>query len=229
MVEDIIRYPGRTRDYRAYVVRPHPSRVAPGILFLPDRWGLDDVMREYVHKLAHAGYVVMAPDLYDGRRPTSDGEAKQWMHRLAMKEGLEEVRLALAWLRNQAYVREHETAIVGFEHPGTLALLTSARTRLPPKAVIVFYSPVSDVVRQAGDIRAAIQGHFGERDKVVPSADIDVFRQVLARADIPHDIHIYPNVRHDFMRPGAKGYDESVARQAWTRMIEFLSDHLFNF
>ena len=223
MVEDIIRYPGRTRDYRAYVVRPAPDHVAPGILFLPDRWGLDEVMRAYVHKLAHAGYVVMAPDLYDGRRPTSDGEAKQWMHRLALKEGQEEVRLALAWLRNQAYVHEHETAIVGFEHYGTLALLTAARTRVPPRAVIVFYSPVSDVVRQAGEIRAAVQGHFGARDKTVPSADIDVFRQVLARAEVAHDIHIYPDARHDFMRPNAKGYDEPTARQAWEHTMDFLS------
>lgn len=226
MVEDIIRYPGRTRDYQAYVVRPKVSLVAPGVLFLPDRWGPDDVMREYAHKLAHAGYAVMVPDLYNGRRPGADGEAKQWMHRLALKEGQEEVRLALAWLRNQAYVREHETAVIGFEHYGTLALLSGTLERFPPRAVVVFYSPVSDVVRQAGNMRAAVQGHFGERDKAVPSADIDVFRQVLARANIPHDIRIYPNARHDFMRPNARGYDASVARQAWEHAVDFLSKTL---
>ncbi len=226
MVEDHVRYPGRTRDYRAIVWRPKVAHVAPGILFLPDRWGLDDVMREYVHKLVHAGYVVMAPDLYDGRQPTSDGEAKQWMHRLALKEGQEEVRLALAWLRNQAYVYEHMTAVVGFEHYGTLALLSATQERFTPRAIVAFYSPVSELIRRAGDIRAAIQGHFGEKDKVVPATDVDVFRQVLSSANVPHEIHMYPGVRHDFMRPGTKGFDESAAHQAWARLEQFLAARL---
>lgn len=226
MVEDIIRYPGRTRDYRAYVVRPAPNHVAPGILFLPDRWGPDEVMHEYAHKLVHAGYVVMLPDLYDGHRPTADGEAKQWMHRLALKEGQEEVRLALAWLRNQAYVREHETAVVGFEHYGTLALFTGTQERFSPRAVIVFYSPLDEITSQVEQMRAAVQGHFAGRDKNISLAHLEALRDGLDQAGVPHELHVYPEARHDFMRPDTKGYDEALARQAWNRTMEFLSTHL---
>ncbi len=226
MIIDAVRYPGRRRDYRAYVLRPQVSHTSPGILFLPDRWGWTPETEAMAARLAHAGYAVMVPDLYQGRRPQSDGEARQWMHQWSLKEGPEEVKLALAWLRNQAYTIEHRTAVIGFEHNGTLALLSATLAKFPPQAVIVFYAPVHQVIARVADIQAAVQGHFAERDSHVPQGDVEAFRSALEQVGIPHEIHVYPNTRHDFMRPGHKHYHETAAQQAWERVLAFLDTHV---
>ncbi len=226
MIRNIVRYPGTARDYRAHVVRPQVSYTSPGVVLLHDRWGVTPEMEGFAAKLAHAGFVVMLPDLYDGRRPGDDGEARQWMHRLSMEEGREEVRLALAWLRNQAYTTAHRTAVIGFEHFGLFALLGGTLSRFTPQAVVVFCTPVGQVVTQVNQLKTAVQGHFAARDKYVPQGDVDAFRTALAQAGVVHEIHVYPDVRHDFMRPDSKHYVHEVAEQAWERTIAFLKRQL---
>ncbi len=226
MISDLVRYPGYKRDYRAYVVRPKVAYTSPAILLLHDRWGLTEEVREFAHRLVHEGYVVMVPDLYDGKHPQSEGEAKQWMHQLTLKDGLEEVRLALAWLRNQAYTKSHLTSVVGFEHHGTLGLLSGILPRFHPRAIVLFCSPVSQVIDQVRGLHSAVQAHFGERDRNVPRGDVEAFQMALATAGVPYEVHIYAGLKHDFVRPGSKDYSEEAARLAWERMLSFLSTQM---
>lgn len=226
MIVDIVRYPGHGRDYRAYVFRRQASHTSPGILLLHDRWGVTPEMESLAARLAHTGYAVMLPDLYNGRRPSSDEEARQWMYNLGLAEGQEEVRLALAWLRNQAYTTVHRTAVIGFEHFGTLGLLAATLPKFPPVAVIAFYAPVGQVIAHVSSMRSAIQAHFAGKDKHVPMGDVDAFRTTLERAGITHEVYVYEDAQHDFMRPGSTHYSPDEAKRAWERTLAFLAKHL---
>ena len=226
MILDTVRYPGEARDYRAYVLRPQVSHTSPGILLLHDRWGITPEMEALAARLVHAGFVVMLPDLYDGRRPESDDEARQWMYQFSLEKGKEEVRLALSWLRNQAYTAEHRTAVVGFEHFGTLALLSTMLSPFTPQAAVVFCAPVGQVIGHVAQMQAAVQGHFAARDKYVPQGDVDAFRSALEQAGVVHEVYVYEGARHDFMRPDSKHHHPEAARQAWERTLAFLRRHL---
>ncbi len=226
MIVDHIRYPGQKQDYKAIVLRPKIAFTSPGILLLHDRWGPTPEMESIGERLSHEGYAVMMPDLYQGRLPRDDAEARHLMHTLGYRDGQEEVKRALHWLRNQAYTAAHRTAIVGFEHHGTLGLLAATTRKFPPRAVIIFYAPLKEMLQRAGELQAAIQGHFGEKDEHIPPADVEAFRQALANASVPGELYVYPKVGHDFMRPDREGYDQAVADRAWERMVRFLEQHL---
>ncbi len=226
MLIDHVRYPGRKHDYRALVLRPKVALTSPGILLLHDRWGLTREAEAIAERLAHEGYVVMVPDLYDGQLPKDDGQARHMMHLLGHQEGEEEVKLALHWLRNQAYTKAHRTAIIGFEHYGTLGILAATSPKFPPSAIVVFYAPVQGILDRLGMVYSAVQGHFAARDKYVPSADVDAFQKALQDAGVVHEIYVYENVGHDFMNPRSENYDEGTATQAWQRMLTFLDAHV---
>jgi len=66
--------PGALKGYWA-----HPAKVnspLPGMLLIQEVWGVDGHIRDVAHRLAAAGYAVLAPDLYcaGGARPAALGE-----------------------------------------------------------------------------------------------------------------------------------------------------------
>ena len=67
--------------HRGYLVfKEGIGSQAPGVLLLPEFWGLNSDMKSKADKLASWGYVVMVADLYGGgRSTTSPDEAKKWL------------------------------------------------------------------------------------------------------------------------------------------------------
>ena len=48
----------------AVLVRPTAPGPWPGVVMIHEAWGLDDVLRRQATRLASAGFLVLAPDLY---------------------------------------------------------------------------------------------------------------------------------------------------------------------
>jgi carboxymethylenebutenolidase len=48
------------------IVTARPNRPGPwpGVVMLHEGWGIDDVLRRHADRLASAGYLVYAPDLF---------------------------------------------------------------------------------------------------------------------------------------------------------------------
>ncbi len=46
--------------------RPVASQPWPGLVMVHEAWGIDDVLRRLADRLASAGYLVYAPDLWVG-------------------------------------------------------------------------------------------------------------------------------------------------------------------
>jgi len=62
---------GPTHQYRGFLVAPPGDAPLPGVVVYQEAWGVDGHIEEMCHRLAQAGYVAMAPDLFlvDGVRP----------------------------------------------------------------------------------------------------------------------------------------------------------------
>jgi carboxymethylenebutenolidase len=66
-----IRY-GASEEWSAYLVTPERiSAPIPGVLVIQEAWGVDAHIEDITRRIASAGYVAMAPDLYSfaGARP----------------------------------------------------------------------------------------------------------------------------------------------------------------
>jgi len=79
----------------AYIDRPEQdSEVA--VLLIQEWWGINHHIRDIASRYAAEGYVCVAPDLYRGRVAADTEEASALMQALAIEDGLETIRKAMA-------------------------------------------------------------------------------------------------------------------------------------
>src|SRR5215208_3552084 len=86
--------------HRGYLAMPE-SGTGPGVLVLHAWWGLTEVFTDVCDRLAVAGYVALAPDLYaNGETTDSIAEAEQLVsaHDRAPGETKEVLRAAVDYL-----------------------------------------------------------------------------------------------------------------------------------
>lgn len=72
LAQEWVDYDGPDGTVSAYLVRPQPAHdPLPGVLVLQEVWGVDEHIQDIAERLAAAGYVALAPDLYSagGGRP----------------------------------------------------------------------------------------------------------------------------------------------------------------
>src|SRR6185312_16931646 len=67
-----------------YLAKPE-SGAGPGVVVLHEWWGLTEPFRDVCDKLAEAGFVALAPDLYRGKTTDSVEEAEAWSAALDQK------------------------------------------------------------------------------------------------------------------------------------------------
>ena len=72
---EVRRYNAGGRDLASYLaVDPAKEGKRPGLILLPEWWGLNDYLRRRARELAGLGFVALAADVYgDGRGGRPDG------------------------------------------------------------------------------------------------------------------------------------------------------------
>src|SRR6476620_11540407 len=79
----------------AFVARPDADKGA-AVLLIQEWWGINDHIRDLAGRYANEGYLCVAPDLYRGKLARNPEEASQMMHGLAIEDGMETIRAAIA-------------------------------------------------------------------------------------------------------------------------------------
>src|SRR5512135_784069 len=115
------------RTISAYLAVPEQGR-GPGVLVLHAWWGLTEPFRQVCNRLAEAGFVALAPDLYHGKITTSVEEAQALG--AALDQDVERWRGDIA--EAMQVLRQHDAtnradghgkfALVGFSLGGAYAL-----------------------------------------------------------------------------------------------------------
>ena len=68
---EMVDFPSNGTDARGYLVLPDGG-TGPGVIVIQEWWGLDSGTKEMAERLAAAGFVALAPDLYHGELAAHD-------------------------------------------------------------------------------------------------------------------------------------------------------------
>lgn len=231
----LTRSEDRSIDGRLVVItRPVDDGPWPGVVMLHEIFSIDDVLRRNADRLASAGYLVYAPDLFgDGFRLVCMVRA---VRALIAQHGrpfevIDTVRRQLAADPGCT----GQVGVIGFCLGGGFALVTASRGF---DAASVNYGPIpadiDDVMRGSCPVVAS----YGERDRLLK--EVPRLESALVVNEIPYDLKTYHTAGHCFLndevngprlfRPLAKifhvGPDPVAAADAWQRIEAFFAAHL---
>src|SRR5687768_6687155 len=110
-----------------YLAKP-ASGSGPGVLVIQEWWGLDSGIKEMTDRLAAAGFVALAPDLYHGQPAGHDemDTAAHLMQSLPPDRAGREMSGAVDDLANHIAVTSTGIGVVGFCMGGLLAFVIAA-------------------------------------------------------------------------------------------------------
>jgi len=200
--------------------RADPEGAARGaVVVLQEIFGVNSHIRAVCDRLAAAGYVAVAPALFDrfvrnfetGYSPEEVAAARKYLQNLDWDALIRDTEAAVAAVRPVGSV-----AVVGFCLGGSLAYL--AALRIDGLAAAVGYYG-GQVARYADEKpRCPVQLHFGETDHSIPLSDVETVRA--KRPETP--VYIYP-AGHGFNCDERAAFHAPSAAMAWSRTLGFLA------
>ena len=218
---------------RLYLSQPESTGAVPAIVVIQNQDGVAEFTQEMTRRVAEAGYVAIAPDLYHRNTPEMSADHGQ---RAASRKDvgvIKDVNAAVDFLRGCATADVSRLGIVGFCMGGRVAFLMAAANPMFRAAVDFYgggvYKAWGDGLSPAdrvSEIQCPIQGHFGELDKNPPADEMRTLDAELTRLGKPHEFYFYPNAGHAFNRKGWDGYRPEADAASWPRTVEFFSKHL---
>lgn len=228
-----VTIPVGTQAMAVHTAWPEGGQPFPAIVVIQHAPGLDKFMHAMVERLAQAGYVAAAPDLYHRLDARLDGMQK--MRQLGDREVETDVNATVEWLRRHPAVDHERLGITGFCMGGRVAYLMAA---VNPHfmAAVVYYGgnimvpwgegAVAPFARSA-EIRCPLMFHFGAEDSNPSPEDMRKLDAELTRCNKPHEFHAYPNAGHAFMNfSNAERYREAAATGSWPRTLDFFARHM---
>lgn len=208
-----------------YLARPAEGGGA-GLLVLHEASGLDASLCDVCDRLARAGFVALAPDLYRGKRAESRAQAARLAAALKARSVARQLEASVARLLAEDGVTGASVGAVGFCTGGHLALLAAA-TSPRVGAVVDFYGFHPALPIELAKLRAAVLGIFAEDDELVPAEHVEALRAGLETAGVRAHLRLEPGVGHGFMNPArAELFDARAAAAGWDRMLAFLRAEL---
>jgi carboxymethylenebutenolidase len=233
-VPDTTYFADESKELGAYLATPRGEGPWPGVVVVMDALGLSDDIRLQADRLATAGYLAFAPDLYSGR-----GIRCVVATLRASRSGSGEAYADLEAARHWLAAREDCTGqigIIGFCMGGAFALLCAPRYDFAAASVNYGEVPEDAVSRLEGC--CPVVASFGQRDLELRGR-AQRLERALTELGVEHDIKEYPDVGHAFMNRINVGpllnpvmrfvrmhYDHPSAEDSWRRILTFFDAHL---
>ena len=193
------------------------------IVVIQEIFGVNHHIRSVCDRLASAGYVAIAPSIFDritpnfqcGYSPDEVANARKFVANPDL--GRDAARHPG---RNRCGQGCRPVGIIGFCLGGSIAY--AAATKLSGLSAAVGYYGGA-VIRFADDKpQVPTQLHFGEKDAGIPLTDVETIKA--KRPEV--EVYIYPGAQHGFHCDERASYDKASADIAWPRSLEFFAKHL---
>ena len=212
------------------------DKKAPGVLVIPEWWGLTDYPKSRAEQLAKLGYVAFAADMYGAGVTTSDpkkaGElAGQFYGKPLMAE---RAHAGLDQLLATGLVEPGHVAAIGYCFGGSTAQAL-AYSGAPLAGIVSFHgSLVPASAEAATKNRAKILVCHGAVDSFISAEEIAAFMKGMNEGKFDYQFISYAGAVHAFSNPGADkiakatglpiAYNAAADKRSWAHMKGFFQE-----
>ena len=220
-------------EMRCFIAAPDGAAGRPAVVVIQHAGGVDDFIRSMTDRIAEAGFVGIAPDLYHRDDPNAGDDALTRMGRLRDANIVPDVSAAIEHVKTLPDVRADRVGITGFCMGGRVAYLMAAH-RPDLKAAVIFYG--GNIMSPWGEgpapfelseqIACPVLGLFGADDGNPNPADVAKIDAELTRLGKPHEFHSYAGAGHAFMSEGRPNFRPDAAADAWPKCVAWFDRYL---
>jgi carboxymethylenebutenolidase len=238
----MVEIPAGDRKIPGYLARPagasptNKGRHA-AVLVYSEVFGVHEWVRDVCRRLAHAGYVALAPDFFVRHGdPSTLTDIQQVINIVAQASDPQvtsDTAAALKFLKAQAFADGARLGVTGFCWGGGKTWLAAERFA-DFKAAVAWYGPLKANPRYGKaaaplqlvkDLKCPVLGLYGGQDQGIPLEDVEAMRAALKAAGKPGEIVVYPQAQHGFLADYRPSYDATAGADGWKRMLAFFASH----
>lgn len=214
---------------RICVASPKDGGPHPAVIVMCHIGGLDEFTADRVDRLAAAGYVAAAPDVFHYHDWIEDKEAR----RASLRDRLiiDDIQSCIDHIEKVEQVDGQRIGILGHCMGGRTAMLGAGNiSRIGP---LVIYYGGRTMVSWGGDgstpferipnIKGPVIGFFGLDDSEPSPEDVDRIEAEFKHHGVACEFHRYEGAGHafqNFMSP--ERYREAAASESWEKTLQFL-------
>jgi carboxymethylenebutenolidase len=222
----------------AYLAKPDTEGTFTAIVVIQEIFGVNEHIREITERLARAGYVAIAPAIYQRQAPGFEvgySEAdvaigRKYKELTQAKELLGDIQATIDYLYQLPEVKQTGVGTIGFCFGGHVVYLASTLPDI--KATASFYGAgivnfcpgeSQPTITLTENISGTIYAFFGTEDPLIPNEQTDEIEAELNKYNIPHRVFRYYGATHGFMCDRRESYDPEAAQDAWAKVLNLFS------
>lgn len=236
-----VKIPNQNLQIEAYLAEPQQAGTFPGVVVIPEIFGVNGHIRDVTERIAKLGYVAIALAIYQrqapghetGYTPEAITLGRKYKDQTQAAELLSDIQATLDFLKQQPQVNPNRLGCIGFCFGGHVAYL--AATLPDIKATASFYGAGIPTMTPGGGPptltrTAQIQGRiylfFGTADASIPAEQVDQIEAELNQYHIPYGVFRYPGADHGFFCDHRASYNETAASEAWKQVQQLFTQEL---
>jgi len=208
-------------EFGAWLAAPQ-GKPRGAVVVLQEIFGVNSHIRAVTDGYAAAGYVAIAPAVFDrirkgielGYTPQTMTEGMGYVQQLKPAQTLLDISAAINVVKHSGRV-----GVVGFCWGGRQSYITACE--LPVACGVAYYGGrITQVLDKTP--KCPMLYHFGGKDAHIPATDIEQIKAV----DTTGTFYVYPDADHGFNCDQRASFNADAARLAYSRTLAFLEQHL---
>ena len=220
----------------AYRSAPAGKSDLPVVLVISEIFGVHEYIADVTHRLAQAGYMAIAPELFVRQGdPSEYGELAKLQSEIIAKvpdaQVMSDLDATVAWAsRNGGNAQK--LAITGFCWGGRITWLYAAHQPQLKAGVAWYGRLVGNTTAQtpahplalASQLKAPVLGLYGAADTGIPLDTVEKMKAALALgpgAAKSSEFVVYPDAPHAFHADYRSSYRKAAADDGWQRMLSW--------
>lgn len=223
-----VEYPspgGTSGMMRGYLVQPTGEGPFPSVIIFHENRGLNPYVEDVARRAAVAGFLALAPDGLSpvGGYPGNDDDGR------TLQRGLDPAELSQDMINSARYLQAHELSTgrlgaTGFCWGGGMTNRLAVALGEDLSAGVPFYG-AAPATEDVASIRAAMMIQYAETDERINAMWPD-FEAAMQANNVDYRMHMYEGTNHGFHNNSTPRYNEEAADLAWSRTIDFWTEHL---